>query len=380
MSQKEILGKNSLFELKKILLQHRPKSIFLVRDKASFKASGAQSKLDEILKGFFVTCFEDFNPNPELKEIKNGVNALKESKSDFVISVGGGSAIDMAKSINVLAENPGDMKDYISKKAGLKRRGSIHVAIPTTAGTGSESTHFAVVYFDKLKYSFKHRDYLIPNYAIIDPVLTESMPPYLTASTGMDALSQGIESYWSVKSTPISKSYAARAIRLAFSNLKKAVLAPSFREREAMAKAAHFSGKAINISETTAPHAISYPITSFFNVSHGHAVALTIPEMIVFNSQVSDFDLLDRRGFKYVQGTMKGLYNILGANTAFDAADNVRQLMDNIKLETKLSKLGISKQKDLQIIVDNGFNPERVRNNPRTITKRALEEMLLRIF
>lgn len=380
MSQKEISGKNSLFELKKILLKHRPKSIFLVSGKASFKASGAQSKLDEILKGVFVTSFEDFNPNPELEEIKKGVKALKESKSDFVVSVGGGSAIDMAKSINVLAKNPGNIKNYISKKARIKRGGSIHVAVPTTAGTGSESTRFAVVYIDKLKYSFKHMDYLLPNYAIIDPVLTESMPPYLTASTGMDALCQGIESYWSVKSTPVSKSYAARAVRLAFNNLKKAVLAPSYKEREAMAKAAHFSGKAINISETTASHAISYPIASYFNVSHGHAVALTVPEMIVYNSKVSDFDLLDRRGIIFIQGTMKRLYSMLGANTAFEAAHNVRQLMYNIKLETKLSKLGISKQKDLQIIVDNGFNPERVRNNPRTLTKKVLEEMLLRIF
>jgi alcohol dehydrogenase class IV len=151
------------------------------------------------------------------------------------------------------------------------------IAIPTTSGTGTEATCFAVVYIDKTKYSLKHSS-ILPDYTIIDPTLTHAMPPLVTAATGMDALAQAIESYWGVKSTHESQAYAREAITLTLAYLK-AACQNEVEARDAMSRAANLAGKAINLTETTACHAVSYPITSYFNVPHGHAVALTLASM-----------------------------------------------------------------------------------------------------
>src|SRR5207248_4789041 len=126
------------------------------------------------------------------------------------------------------------------------------------------------------KYSVCH-EFLLPDIAIVDPILTHKMSPRLTAITGMDALSQAIESYWSIHSTEESKGYAREAIRIIVDQLPKAVNEPTNDSRLAMARASHLAGKAINVTRTTAPHALSYALTSRFGVPHGQAVSLTLP-------------------------------------------------------------------------------------------------------
>jgi len=192
----------------------------------------------------------------------------------------------------------------------------------------------------------------------------------------MDALTQAIESFWNINSTLESKNYSKKAIILVMENLLDAVVNPDKKSRLNMAVAANYAGKAINITKTTACHAISYPITSYFNVPHGHAVALSLPPMIVYNSNVNKDDVLDSRGVKFVKGTMKELISILGASNALKAKKIVSQLMKNIDLETKLHELGIKTKEDMDVIIKNGFNPERVKNNPRKLNEYQLRIIL----
>lgn len=378
MPQQEYFGFGSVKNLKKILAKHKPKNIFLVTGQNSYTKSGAKSILDDYLKNHHVTHFNDFEENPKLKDIAKGIRIFGRNKCDFVIAVGGGSVMDIAKSINALAANPGNSIDYIKNKKNIKNKGKILIAIPTTAGSGSEATKFAVIYIGKTKYSLEH-EFILPDYAIVDQQFTISLPKHITASTGMDALSQGIESYWCINSTNESKKYAKEAIKLVMKNLRMAVNKPSKKSRIAMSKAAHLAGKAINISKTTACHAISYPITSYFNVPHGHAVALTLGEILVYNSQVKEEDLSDKRGVDYVKKTIKEITNLLDSNTAEDAKTKIKNLMEEIVLRIKLSDLGIKTDNDINVIIKNGFNPDRVKNNPRRLTEEGLREILNKI-
>ena len=207
MAQKEFFGKDSIYKLKDILNKHEPKIIFLVTGKGSYEKSGAKAKLDKILKGYKTVHFTDFHPNPKLEEIEKGLDIFKKNKCDFIIAVGGGSPIDAAKAVNILGANSGDILDFINKKKKIEHKGKILVAIPTTSGSGSEATHFIVFYRGKAKCSLGHKEFTLPDYAIIDPVLTESLPKYQTACTGMDALGQAIESYWCIDSTEDFKKF-----------------------------------------------------------------------------------------------------------------------------------------------------------------------------
>jgi len=193
----------------------------------------------------------------------------------------------------------------------------------------------------------------------------------------MDALSQAIESYWCIDSTEESKDYARKAIKLIMGNLIDAVDNPTRESREAMAEASFLAGKAINISRTTACHAIAYPITSYFGVPHGHAVALTLAQMLVYNSKVTEKDILDKRGINYVHETLKEIAGLIGADDIQDANKRITSLMEEIGLKTRLSEIGVKTDEDIEIIIKNGFNPQRVNNNPRLLTEETLRNEIL---
>lgn len=217
--------------------------------------------------------FSGFSPNPTYEEVCAGYEVFRNCSCDAVISVGGGSAIDVAKVIKALDGAPRhclfddgvlvDIPDYDSLA---------HVAIPTTAGAGSESTHFAVVYKDGMKFSVSH-DWLLPDIAVLDSDLLESLPSYQKKCTLLDALCQAIESFWSVRSCEESREYSRRAIRLIMDSYREYLQGDSEAANN-MLRAANLAGKAINITTTTAPHALSYKLTSSRRLPHGHAVAL----------------------------------------------------------------------------------------------------------
>jgi alcohol dehydrogenase class IV len=375
--QKVFFGIGALKKnLDKLISEFCAKKIFLVYGKNSFRLSGAE---ENFFSGHSIenVSYAVFNPtpNPDIEEIKKGVASFKEFEPDMVIAVGGGSVIDTAKAINALSSQPDDPISYIKgeKKIG-GHRGKPLVAIPTTAGTGSEVTKFATIYINKKKYSLESEK-IVPDVAVVDPALTYSLTPYLTASNGLDALCQGIEAYWSVNSTKKSSEYAAKAMVLAFTNIVDAVKTPSKEVRVAMAKASHLSGKAINISKTTACHAVSYPLTSYFGVPHGHAVALTMPAFLVFNSMVTEDDCNDERGVDFVRGRMAEIFSIIGAADGKEGKRVFERLLKAILEDTRLRDFGIRKD-DIEFILSESFTPSRMNNNPRRVSEAGLRRIL----
>jgi alcohol dehydrogenase class IV len=246
------------------------------------------------------------------------------------------------------------------------------VAIPTTAGTGAETTQFAVVYIGRIKHSIDHAA-LRPNVAIVDPALTASIGPRASAASGMDALAQGIESIWSVASTAHSRRAATRAVRLALSCLEAAVVEGTREGRIGMSMAAHLSGLAINETRTTASHAASYPLTARHGIPHGHAVALTLPAMLEFNAGVGPDDVLDPGGVVAARAKLGVVLDVLGVPDAAAGRRRLLDLMTRLGLETTLGELGIT---DLDPLVAEGFNPARAGNNPRRHTPEVLRSML----
>jgi len=372
----EYLGNSTINNLKDILEEQHFKKIFLITGKNSFEKTTIKPTLLRILKNYELFHFNDFSPNPKLNDIIKGIELFKQEKYDAIIAIGGGSVLDMGKSISILSHNNISPIDFILKKKQLDKKGTPLIRIPTTAGSGSEATHFAVVYIDKVKHSLADSTFMQPEYVIVDPELTYTMSKPLTASSGLDAFTQAIESFWNISSTNLSKKYSKKAITLILSNIIEATHNPDKKSRYNMAIAANFAGKAINITKTTACHAISYPITSYFNVPHGHAAALTLPSILLFNSEVSDNDVIDPRGVNYVRKSMSELIRILGCSSFIEAKEKITELITKLNLHVKFKELGIKSPEDIEIIIKNGFNPERVKNNPRLLTESKLKEIL----
>ena len=201
---------------------------------------------------------------------------------------------------------------------------------------------------------------------LITPLLA-SVPQHVAASSGMDALCQGIESYWSIHSTEESRELAAQAIRLAWASIEEAVNQRTPQTLDNMAQASHLAGRAIDITRTTAPHAVSYPLTSYFGVTHGHAVGLLTAQFLRYNAAVTKDDCLDSRGTEWVTDRLDEITTMLGADTIDEAADALAEKLSCIGLETSLHKLGIRTEQDIKTIIDHGLNPERVNNNPRLV-------------
>jgi len=275
--------------------------------------------------------------------------------------------MDMGKLICYLKEENTKNPDLIVKNdlAIVKRKIPI-CAIPTTAGSGAESTHFSVVYIDGNKYSLAHNT-ILPDLINLNPKLSYKMPPYLKAVTGLDALAQGIESYWSKNATNQSREYSAPAIKLVWNNLKKSVLKNDFDAHAKVVLGSNFAGRAINIAKTTAPHAISYYFTSKHNINHGHAVAFTLGKVFQFNCENA---INSNSEMQQVFNDLKDLLHIK-ENPQIVIEDFISAL--NIELD--YTKLGIDIKKELPIIKKQ-VNQERLKNNPFQITEKDYERLI----
>ncbi|MBV6478540.1 MAG: Long-chain-alcohol dehydrogenase 1 [Ignavibacteria bacterium] len=376
--QEEYFGEGMINRLPAFLKRIGCKKIFLVTGKKSFEKSGARDKIFNAGFDFEYVRFSDFTENPKTEDVEKGIKQLKNSQCDTIVAIGGGSVIDMAKLINIFSANSMDVNSFISNSIRIERKGKPLTAIPTTSGAGSEATHFAVLYNDKEKYSAAH-EFILPDLVIIDPELTYDLTPQQTAVSGIDALAQAIESHWSVNSTDESKKYSSSAIKLVIDNLADAVKNPKPESRREMSRAANLAGKAINITKTTAPHALSYTMTSYFGVTHGQAVSITLGEFMKYNFEVSETDVTDKRGAEYVKRSILEIAEIMGCSSAYDAADKIKILMKDTGLKTSLKGLGISSSESLKLIAEN-VNTERLQNNPRKLTKSGLEVIIRNII
>ena len=354
------------------------RSVCIVADRTAYNESGAKMYIESALQGRVHVIFDDFAPNPKYVDVIRGVKFWHTHPCDIMIAIGGGSAIDMAKLIGICGTHRGQYRELLTGEIPIRDKAAPLIAIPTTAGTGSEATHFAVVYVGGQKYSVAHAN-VLPDYAIIDPNLTANLPASITAHTGLDALSQAVESLWSVNATAQSRVFASEALTLVLDNLDAAVHRPTPDVRTNMCRAAYLSGKAINISKTTAPHAISYTLTSQFGVPHGLAVALTLGAVLIYNNGVANSDCWHPKGVAQVKNDIRYINRLIGVASSEEARKHIDGLISAIGCPTRLRQVGVDTDADLETLVQN-VNTERLKNNPRALSQFELRQILQEIY
>ena len=289
------------------------------------------------------------------------------------MAVGGGSAIDVAKCIKlaVLAKegNSALIPPLVSTRVECDGSKIPFIAIPTTAGTGSESTHNAVMYYEGAKQTVTN-DGVLPDYAILEPTVLKTLPLYQKKCTMMDALCQGIESWWSVNSTEKSYEYSRKAIELIMTNWHKYIFENDDEAAAQIMLAANYGGRAINITATTAAHAMSYKITSLYGLPHGHAVAVCLPEIwqyMVGHSRLC----IDVRGEDYILDIFKKIAKAMGHHSASEAILQFRSMMHVMDLDRPESKNRID---DIKVL-SSSVNPVRLKNNPVQLDLNAITDL-----
>lgn len=357
MSKQNIIWlENSFAPIEDCIRKSFAKRIFLVCDNSlTFLEIGEYlPKLSENTNSEIVK-FSDLESNPNYISVVKGVKAFNESKSDFILAIGGGSAIDTAKCIKLYAlaqlSERSLPQNYPANNIPL-------AAMPTTAGTGSESTRFSVVYLNGKKQSVEDNS-ILPSYVFLDERALKTLPEYQKKATMLDALSHSIESYWSVNSTDKSKELSQNAIKIIFASYKKYLRGDAFAARE-MLKAANLAGQAINISKTTAAHAMSYKLTSVFGISHGHAAFICLIGSIRF---INDRSVM--------QNVVKELSETIGG----DLEKSVKDLYGELNLQTPVCT-------DERVIgeLTEEVNTERLKNFPVKLNPEEIKEIYKKIL
>lgn len=369
MHQTILTASSDYSQLDEYLKKINCKSLFLVCDSA-FKFLKISSYF-ETLKNkqrIDIVKFDDFHPNPLYESVVKGVKLFNDSKCDAIIAVGGGSSIDVAKCIKLYSNmNPNEnyLKQYIVPNE------IPFAAIPTTAGTGSEATKYAVIYYEGAKQSVTHES-CIPSTVLFDISALETLPEYQKKSTMMDAFCHAIESFWSVNSTDESKEYSKKAISLILANYE-AYFKNIPDGNSNMLLAANYAGKAINITQTTAGHAMCYKLTSLYGFSHGHAAALC--DCVLWPYMASHTSLCsDPRGQKYLDEVFADLSVVMGCRTALDSAEKFVELFKSLNLEKPLIC-----NNDFDVL-KKSVNPVRLKNNPIDLDEGTIDYLYHQIM
>jgi alcohol dehydrogenase class IV len=360
-----IKGTNSTKKIIEILeLCHTKKFLLVCDDAFNFISA----------KDFFETSnlnfikFSDFTPNPLYEQVAMGVEVFKKENCDTIVAVGGGSTIDVAKCIKLFCKMQNNecylQNEFFDSKVPL-------VAIPTTAGTGSESTRYAVIYLNGAKQSVTHES-IVPDYAILDPALLKTLPIYQKKCTLLDALCQGIESWWSINSTEESRAYSKKAVELIINNYKGYIFENDNHSTEKIMEGSNLSGKAINITQTTAPHAMSYKMTSLFNLPHGHAVAIGLP--IVWDYMIKNIDkCIDVRGKDFIKEIFYDISYALGQSSPKEAISFFKTILEQLEIS-----LPYISNEDLKTLCSS-VNPTRLKNNPISLNDEAILDLYQKI-
>jgi len=366
----EFIKKNNITNLEKILNKEVYTNILIITGKNSFEKSGAKKIILNILKKKKYKVIYKKNKIPNLIDLKKIIKIIKIFKPNLIISIGGGATLDLSKIANVLFKVKNLKNKILFNNYRINKRFCDLIAIPTTAGSGSEVTSNAVVFIKKKKFSIEN-DLIKPNYSLIFPEFIMSSTFKTRASSAFDALSQALESLMSVRSTLESVKFSIKSLNFFMRNYTSYVKSNNLSNTYNMCLSAYYSGKAISISKTTAPHAVSYPFTSYFGVDHGHAVSLTLAEFLKFNydnndKSLTNFNLLKR---------YKILFNIFEVNNIDEFINKLIQIKKFFKLENNLIKVNKNIPNKINLIVNN-VNAQRLINNPVRITKKIIKGIL----
>jgi len=330
--------------------------------------AGLAEKIQAILQkaGLSAAVYDQCEPEPRVESLEQAAEAVKGAGYDLLVGVGGGSSMDTAKGISVLVKNGGSIRDYFGIDK-VPAKGLPMILVATTAGTGAEISNNAVFLDTQQKLKIGTvSPYCLADVAIVDPLLTVSMPPTVTAATGMDALTHAIESYTAVKATPLTELWSLESIRLIAANLRTAVMrGGDLDARRAMALGSLDAGIALANASAGSVHALAYPLGGTYHVPHGVSNALMMPYVLEYN-YVADLPKFARIAEAMGECT-EGLSPREAAHLAVDA---VRQLSEDVGIPQRMRDVGVP-QEAVEAFVPGAMATARLMdNNPRKLTEK----------
>ena len=346
------------------------KRVFLVCD-SSMPFLKVKDYFEELEQRIPVIRFDKFQPNPLYESVVDGVKLFREKDCDSIIAIGGGSALDVAKCIKLYSNLPGDGADGMWLKADIVPNDIPFLAMPTTAGTGSEATRYAVIYYEGAKQSITSESF-IPSVVLMDSSALETLPMYQKKATMCDALCHAIESFWSVNSTEESKTFSKKAIEIIVANMD-GYLANDDEANANMLITANAAGKAINITQTTAGHAMCYKVTSLFGCAHGHAAILC--DRVLFPWMTENTDkCVDSRGEEYLKKVLDEIGQALGCADGHSGAERLVEIFDKLELD-------IPAATELQFEeLKKSVNPVRLKNHPIALEEETIDMLYHKIL
>lgn len=360
-----IFGMGSLKRLPELLKKNGSAKMLLVSDRGLEKL-GVVEKVRSIVtaSGIEVAEFLDVEPNPSVDTVNAAVKAYQEAEATSIVALGGGSPMDVAKAVGVLAKFGGQITEY---EGAHKVPGKIVpiIAIPTTAGTGSEVTAFSVITDTSRNYKLTVFSYeLIPSYALLDPELIMTAPASIAASCGVDALIHAWEAYTSRDASPFSDAMAEKAMELIGGSIRRFVARRTDLEAaEAMMTGSLFAGIAFSFARLGNVHAMSHPVSAFFNVPHGVANAILLPTIVEYNA------LADNG--KYLK-----IYNYISRTPVLENEFEPLMLVELLKnlnaqlgIPASLSEVGVTADK-FDAMADDAMKSGNIAVNPRSTTKK----------
>ena len=332
----------------------------------SFCKNGVADEFLRLGGGKIVEIFSDIRPNPTTDNVNDCVRLMREVDADFAVALGGGSPMDCCKAACAIARGDDNIEPYHSLGKPISAKEAIPmIAVTTTSGTASEVTNISVLTdINKNLKQPMNDPAMYPKIAVIDPELTLTVPPQVTASTGLDVLSHAIESYWSTLNQPICSACSIYAARLVFEWLEKAYTEPeNLTAREKMAEASIVAGVAFSHPRTTGSHACSFPLTNIYGIPHGEACAFTLDYFVKFNAKHADSD-----------GRLDALAKDCGFDSAYEMADEISAMKKRMGLRSRLSEIGCTSDEQIAELTKKSMSM-LMKRNPIELSESDIGEM-----
>ena len=364
-------GKGAISAVPEEIIARGFKKAFVASDPDLVKF-GISGKVTELLEknGIEYFLYSDIKPNPTIENVQNGVKALKECGADCIVAIGGGSSMDTAKAIGIIATNP-EFEDVRSLEgvAPTKKPCVPIIAVPTTAGTAAEVTINYVITDVERKRKFVCVDvHDIPVVAVVDPDMMSSMPKSLTAATGMDALTHAIEGYITKGAWEMSDMFHIKAIEIIAKNLRDAVNNTA-EGREGMALGQYIAGMGFSNVGLGVDHSMAHTLSAYYDTPHGKACAILLPTVMAYNAEYTGTKY---RNIAKAMG-VDGVENMTQDEYREAAVDAVRKLAEDVGIPTTLK--GIVKEEDLDALSESAYADACRPGNPRETTVEEIKKL-----
>lgn len=371
-AQTLVTGTGSISKIGEEAQKLKATKVMIITDKVIHQ-TGLLSKVIAPLEeaGLVTDILDDVVPEPPFENLEQMITQIEGKDYDLLVGVGGGSALDITKVLSIMLTNQENVRDFVGIEK-VQNAGVPTILVPTTSGTGSEVTYNAI--FTDLRDQVKKgivSSYLIPKVAIIDPELTLTVPPSVTAATGMDALVHAVESYTAIRAGELTDGIALHAIKLISRSLRKAVYnGKDLKAREDMAMGSLLAGISLGNAGVGAVHALAYPLGGKFKVPHGVANSLLLPFVMKYNA------VADLEKFSEVAKAMGENIEGLSLREAADCAvQALAKLAQDVGIPTSLKDVGVTAE-DISNLAEEASKIDRLlNNNPRWLTVKEIKKI-----